>query len=641
MDSGQSSSAGSAGNSSDFVRKLYKMLEDPTYSEIVRWGDEGDSFVVLECEKFTKTILPKHFKHSNFASFVRQLNKYDFHKVRQNNEETGQSPYGPNAWEFKHPEFKANNKDSLDNIRRKAPAPRKPTQTNEDSIPTQQIDLMNQQIAAQQQQIQHLSDRYAQLTVDHQLMLQELMRVQKTILNHESVIHQVMNFLLSVDARQRRDSRAAAPYQAPGPDGSTLDSSQVAPVDDVPASPLQHASKLLNDMNAEVQFSLTSLDSLNDPQKNPAVVSTPPLDNNAARNGTGGVGTGAVGTGAVRPTTSAGSGATMAYSKMNGELDSVVYPVGTTNGIDPMYSEHVSNIPYTMPPKELDPSDPRRQYADGRKKSTLVNPGWVKRPQILLVEDDATCRQIGGKFLYSFACHVDSALDGLEAVNKVQSGMRYDLILMDIIMPNLDGVSACHLIRQFDRTPIIAMTSNIRSDDIQLYFQHGMDDVLPKPFTKKSLLDMLEKHLVHLKSLPPTIDSGPTVPMATQNSASHSVKEDSSPGQSPATSMTNWQSPSQLQGVSPMNPNVQQVPNQYIQQLTPTATATAFAMDKNGVQFPTTQAPLNAPTVRPQHRRQASEMSSAPDGGNFAKRQRMYPQPTQPMVNQVQGGPTG
>lgn len=55
----------------------------------------------------------------------------------------------------------------------------------------------------------------------------------------------------------------------------------------------------------------------------------------------------------------------------------------------------------------------------------------------------------------------------------MSAGSKYDLVLMDIIMPNLDGVSACHLIRQFDHTPIVAMTSNIRSDDISMYFQHG------------------------------------------------------------------------------------------------------------------------------------------------------------------------
>jgi osomolarity two-component system response regulator SKN7 len=72
-------------------------------------------------------------------------------------------------------------------------------------------------------------------------------------------------------------------------------------------------------------------------------------------------------------------------------------------------------------------------------------------------------------------------LDGLEAVNKMNAGSKYDLVLMDIIMPNLDGVSACHLIRQFDNTPIIAMTSNIRSDDISMYFQHGRLPTLHAP----------------------------------------------------------------------------------------------------------------------------------------------------------------
>ena len=52
----------------------------------------------------------------------------------------------------------------------------------------------------------------------------------------------------------------------------------------------------------------------------------------------------------------------------------------------------------------------------------------------------------------------------------MDAGSKYDLVLMDIIMSNLDGVSATHLIRQFDSTPIIAMTSNIRSDDISMYF---------------------------------------------------------------------------------------------------------------------------------------------------------------------------
>lgn len=223
------------------------------------------------------------------------------------------------------------------------------------------------------------------------------MRVQKTVLNHENVIHQLMTYLLSVDARQRRDSKTAAPFQAQGQAGSTLSPSQVGPMDDEPSSPLQQASKLLNDMHSEMQFNLTGVDSLGEAPKPTPVVSTPT-------------------NGLVRPPATTGANpATLVYPtatpKMNGEMDTVVYPVGATNGIDPMYSEHVNNVPYPMPPKpEIESGDARRQFPDNRKKSTNVDPGWMRSPHILLVEDDATCRQIGGKFLYSFSCVIDTAV---------------------------------------------------------------------------------------------------------------------------------------------------------------------------------------------------------------------------------------
>jgi osomolarity two-component system response regulator SKN7 len=160
-----------------------------------------------------------------------------------------------------------------------------------------------------------------------------------------------------------------------------------------------------------------------------------------------------------------------------------------------------------------------------------------------------------------------------------------------------------------------------------------MDDVLPKPFTRKSLLDMLEKHLVHLKNIPPSIEAAPTsataVSMA-QSSATQSVKDDSSPGQSPATSMNNWQSPSQFQGISPIHTNV---PNQYVAQQPPTPTT--YTVDQNGMQYPT-QTPINAAAAR-QHRRQVSEMSSTAEINNFAKRPRVYA-PNNPPVNQLQTG---
>ena len=596
---------------------LYRMLEDPSYSSVVRWGDDGDSFVVLENEKFTKSILPKHFKHSNFASFVRQLNKYDFHKVRQNNEEGGTSAYGPNAWEFRHPEFKANSKDTLDNIRRKAPAPRKVSNLPDEQIPIQQIDLMNQQIVAQAQQIEQLVQSNNQLQINHQMVVQELLRIQKTVINHDRVMQDVMTFLHSVDAKQRRDSKAIFPppaNEAQAAASNLTPTSQTMPnADDEPASPLQHASKLLNDLGNEVHFNVAGLEQMN------TAMATPPV-NREQRNGP------------YRGVHSASSSGSMPYAKMNStELENIVYPMGASNGIDPMYGEHVHNIPYPMPSKDTQP-DPRQQFADTRKKSHYADPGWTRPPRILLVEDDPTCRQIGGKFLYSFCCVIDTALDGLEAVSKMQEGTKYDMILMDIIMPNLDGVSACHIIRQFDRTPIIAMTSNIRSDDIQMYFQHGMDDVLPKPFTRKSLLEMLEKHLMHLKKLPEGMAPPQSASLSgPQSVATHSVRDDLSAAASPAGSTGTWNSPSQYSGVSPVNPQVPYASMHQQQYMDANNAAYAHANSA-----PHTPVGMRGPPLPQQsgsgHRRGPSAMTDGGQDMSANKRQRIYAPNGQPMA---------
>ncbi|KAF9524482.1 HSF-type DNA-binding-domain-containing protein [Crepidotus variabilis] len=112
-------------STSDFVKKLYKMLEDPAFQSVVCWGPQGDCFVVKDMNEFTKSILPRMFKHSNFASFVRQLNKYDFHKVKN----TDDNQFGEHSWTFRHPDFHADRRDALENIKRKVPAARKSQQS--------------------------------------------------------------------------------------------------------------------------------------------------------------------------------------------------------------------------------------------------------------------------------------------------------------------------------------------------------------------------------------------------------------------------------------------------------------------------------------------------------------------------------
>jgi hypothetical protein len=304
------------------------------------------------------------------------------------------------SWEFKHPDFKANNKDALDNIRRKAPAPRKSNQTTEDvTAPTPQMDLVNAQLGATQQQLHQLQERYNELSIHHSILLQELIGIQKTVVNQQHIMQNVMSFLHDIDAQRRRESRVMNPFaQTRAAQNGAPDQAVTPMEDDVPASPLQHAAKLLSETNADVMLNPRNLEHMNElSMRISGTLTTPPPD--------------CLGRSNNRPSgDTAPPSAGSSSSFRQADLDNLVYPVGQTNGIDPTYSEHINNIPYPLPNKAPEPNDPRAVAKTSRKKSNAIDPGWIRQPQILLVEDDPTCRRIGGKFLYAFNCSIDSAV---------------------------------------------------------------------------------------------------------------------------------------------------------------------------------------------------------------------------------------
>ncbi len=353
----------------------------------------------------------------------------------------------------------------------------------DDNFPAQQIDMVNQQLVATQQQLEQLQTRYSELANGHIVLLQNVVQLQKLVRNHDGAMQRVMGFLHNLDA-QRRNSRVGGFANGHGIGISDLIGNGP---DDHPASPLQQASQLLGEFDTNTLFS-KELEQMQNGLQHRSEYSTPSADHGSA---------------SIARTPTSAVADNMNY---NFDLDNMVYPVGQINGIDPINSEHINNIPYSFPPSGSLPTQVlevvKGEGGERKLPKGFVDPGWgPHKPRILLVEDDKTCARVGCKFLQSFMCSVDIARHGLEAVNKMNAGpTNYDLILMDIIMPHLDGISATVCIREIAPTiPVIAMTSNIRADDIEMYFKYGMNDVLPKPFTKEGMLRSLEKHLQQFK----------------------------------------------------------------------------------------------------------------------------------------------
>jgi two-component system, sensor histidine kinase len=127
--------------------------------------------------------------------------------------------------------------------------------------------------------------------------------------------------------------------------------------------------------------------------------------------------------------------------------------------------------------------------------TAFENARFQKDKTVLLVDDSTDNQFLVQTILSKWGLHVDLASNGKEAIEKVKKD-NYDLILMDMQMPIMDGYTACaRLIEDSCKVPIVALTANAMKEDRERCLQAGCKDYLSKPIHKNQLFQVLQKNL--------------------------------------------------------------------------------------------------------------------------------------------------
>lgn len=181
-----------------FVVKLWSMVNDPANHDYIRWNDDGKTFQVFHREDFMKVVLPKYFKHNNFASFVRQLNMYGWHKVQDitsgtmNNQKDERG--NDEAWQFENPYFIRGQEDLLDKIVRN----RNGGQEGESNESLVNFGLVMNELDQIKMNQMAIGEDLRRVRKDNQVLWAENNRTRETQKEQAQTLDKILHFLAAV-----------------------------------------------------------------------------------------------------------------------------------------------------------------------------------------------------------------------------------------------------------------------------------------------------------------------------------------------------------------------------------------------------------------------------------------------------------
>ncbi|RKF71374.1 putative heat shock transcription factor [Golovinomyces cichoracearum] len=217
-----------------FVQKLSSFLEESRNTDLIKWSDQGDSFIVLDEDEFAKTLIPELFKHNNYASFVRQLNMYGFHKRvgLSDNSMKASERKNKSPSEYYNPYFKrghqnllwlitkprggnSKNKKKIKEIEsfqidsdddkdveeifgNSIQSSRALSVGPESSLQRRDVSILHNQLAEIQQQQTIISNAIQRLRKDHNTLYQQSVAFQSLHDRHDNSINAILTFLATV-----------------------------------------------------------------------------------------------------------------------------------------------------------------------------------------------------------------------------------------------------------------------------------------------------------------------------------------------------------------------------------------------------------------------------------------------------------